>query len=67
MSDCYVYDPEEHRAWGPFADEDEANAFIESDKYLASWCVVAPDLSLYNRLPVYAPKEYHGEWPRTGR
>lgn len=60
----YVYDPAEHRAWGPFKDDDDANAFIESDKYLTSWCVVIGSLDNYNNLTVYKPAEYHGTWPR---
>ncbi len=60
--DTYVYDPEEHRCWGPFFNEDDADAFIESDKYLQSWCCLTgkPEESFVN-IEVYPPEAYHGD------
>jgi hypothetical protein len=57
----FVFDPLEERYWGPFAGSADAEAFIESDKYLASWCIAKSRVIL--GLPVYLPAEYHGEWP----
>ncbi|HVT77920.1 MAG TPA: hypothetical protein VHD87_12880 [Acidimicrobiales bacterium] len=57
--DTWVYDSSEQRAWGPFATTEDADAFIESDKYLASWAMVVdgsdPALSSADR---YQPEVY---------
>ena len=61
----WVFDPCEGRAWGPFADNDDANRFVESDKYLDSWCVVHDGGNvLLDVVARYAPADYHGTWPR---
>ena len=57
----FVFDPLEARYWGPFEGGEEANAFIESDKYLESWGLMKTQL--IRGLPVYRPAEYHGRWP----
>lgn len=64
MDEVYVYDSLEHRQWGPFVDEDDANAFIESDKYLQSWCVVSGDRRKIPPPATYPPSAYHGSWPQ---
>jgi hypothetical protein len=55
----WVYDGNEDRCWGPFEDDDDANRFIESDKYLESWCAVQGRPNGRQ----YPPSEYHGRWP----
>ena len=63
--DTFVLDPLELRAWGPFASDDEAERFIESDKYLASWCVVTTGAAIRRHLgAAYPPAAYHGTWPK---
>jgi hypothetical protein len=59
MDEFWVYDPMEERSWGPFATNEEADEFIESDKYLQSWGLV----KLYPKDTTYPPEAYHGEWP----
>lgn len=57
----FIFDPLEERYWGPFEDGDEADSFVDSDKYLQSWCIAKSEL--IRGLPVYRPAEYHGRWP----
>jgi hypothetical protein len=63
--DTFVFDPVEMVAWGPFESDDEAERFIESDKYLASWCVVTTGEAMRRHLvTAYPPAAYHGTWPK---
>lgn len=59
-----VFDPIEIRAWGPFKDNGEAMRFIESDKYLESWCVVwtKEDVAKH-KIPLYHPTVYDPTFP----
>ena len=57
----FVFDPLEERYWGPFAGEVDAELFVDSDKYLASWCITTTHVLV--GVPVYLPEDYHGEWP----
>jgi hypothetical protein len=52
----YVLDSLERRAWGPFYNIDDADSFIEKDKYLQSWCTIT--WALQSNISVYSPKEY---------
>jgi hypothetical protein len=57
----FVFDPLEERYWGPFEGRDDAERFIDSDKYLASWCIAK--FRVIPGLPVHSPADYHAEWP----
>lgn len=58
----FVYDPLEHRGWGPFFTEEEANFFIEHDKYLVSCAVVINKRSDYRNCTWYLPENYNEKW-----
>lgn len=63
----FVFDPNEMVAWGPFDTDEEAERFVESDKYLQSWCTVTTRAAMHShRIPVYPPAAYHGTWPKEG-
>ena len=66
-SASFVFDPKEMVAWGPFDSDEEAERFIESDKYLESWCTVTTGAAMHShRVPIYPPAAYHGTWPKEG-
>ena len=64
-ADTFVFDPNEMVAWGPFSSDEGAERFIESDKYLESWCTLTTRRAVrVHRVPSYPPAAYHGSWPK---
>jgi hypothetical protein len=57
----HVLDPLEWRAWGPFGSVEQANGFIEDDKYLSSCAVVY--VGPFTPPPIYPPAAYHDAAP----
>ena len=61
ISGSYVWDPLEERSWGPFRDDEDAEAFVASSRHLAAVCLVKD--RPFPGATNYAPSEYHGRWP----
>ncbi len=64
----YVYITTDHQAYGPFFTVEEAEYFIEGDKYLESWAILVDEdiiAKRYKNLVKELPEKYNPDWAKS--